>query len=156
MEVVDTATLPDWVMNLPAVNATLNGIATVLLVAAFVAIKNKNIERHRTLMISAFVVSIVFLASYLTYHTVRMEYQGVSATEFQGEGVWSFIYYYIVLTPHIILAAFVPFLAIYTLWMGLKDNRKRHRKIARITLPVWLYTSVTGVLVYLMLYQWFA
>lgn len=138
------------VMMLPAVNATLNGIATLLLVTGFILIKQGNREAHRKVMLAAFATSVLFLISYVTYHSLR----GGMNTPFGGEGAVRTIYY-IILFSHIALAAVVPVLAIITLRRGLAAKYDRHRKIAKITLPVWLYVSVTGVLVYLMLYQWF-
>jgi uncharacterized membrane protein YozB (DUF420 family) len=138
------------VMVLPAVNATLNAIATVLLVIGFIHIRNGRMRAHRTTMIAAFATSVLFLVSYVTYHAIR---QGLS-TPFAGEGIIRPIYYFILVT-HIILAAAVPVLAIITLKRGLAERFVHHRRIARWTLPIWLYVSVTGVIVYFMLYQWY-
>jgi uncharacterized membrane protein YozB (DUF420 family) len=138
------------VMMLPAVNATLNAIAMVLLLIGFYFIKQKNWKAHRAMMISAFAVSTVFLISYLTYHYLR----GGVSTPFGGEGAVRSIYYCILIT-HIALAAVTPVLAIISLNRGLQKRYDRHRRIARWTFPIWLYVSVTGVIVYLMLYQWF-
>ena len=136
------------VMMLPAVNATLNAIATVLLVTGFVFIRKGNWTAHRRMMIAAFCVSVLFLISYVTYHALR----GGMSTPFGGEGIVRPIYY-AVLISHVILAAIVPFLAIISLRRGLAARYDRHRRIARWTLPIWLYVSITGVIVYLMLYQ---
>ena len=138
------------IMVLPMVNAILNSIATILLIVGFRMIRQGRRVEHKRAMIAAFVVSTIFFASYLTYHYVR----GGVTTPFGGEGVILFVYRFILYT-HIVLAAFVPFLAIITLTRGLRDRIASHRKIARWTLPIWLYVSVTGVLVYLMLYVWF-
>lgn len=138
------------VMMLPAVNATLNGIAGALLVYGYVLIRRRRRDRHRAVMITAFVVSCVFLASYLTYHYLR----GGISTPFGGEGIIRTIYY-AMLISHVALAAVVPVLAIITIRRGLSARFDKHRRIARWTLPIWLYVSVTGVLVYFMLYQWF-
>lgn len=138
------------VMMLPAVNATLNGIATMLLVAGFILIKQGNRKAHRAAMLSAFATSVLFLVSYVTYHSLR----GGMNTPFGGQGGIRTLYL-IILFSHIALAAVVPVLAIITLRRGLAAKYDRHRRIARITLPIWLYVSVTGVLVYLMLYQWY-
>lgn len=132
--------------DLPTLNALLNGLATILLTLGFVAIKARRIERHRRLMIAAFAVSSLFLVSYVVYHVQ------VGSVPFTGTGVWRVIYFSI-LVPHVILAAAVPPLALLTLRRGLMRNDAAHRAIARITLPIWLFVSVTGVLVYLMLYQ---
>src|SRR6185312_8150054 len=132
--------------SLPTVNAVLNGIAAILLLIGFVLIKNRKIEAHLRVMISAFVVSTLFLISYLTYHAhAKIIY-------FQGTGTMRTIYLTILAT-HTVLAAAVPVLAIITLSRGLGNRHPQHRKIARWTLPIWLYVSVTGVVVYLMLYH---
>jgi uncharacterized membrane protein YozB (DUF420 family) len=133
------------VTDLPTVNALLNACATVLLTAAYVQIRRGHVETHRRLMLAAFVTSILFLMSYLVYHAE------VGSVPFQGTGLWRTVYFSI-LIPHIVLAAVVPPLAVVTLLRGLKRQDERHRRIARITLPVWLFVSVTGVLVYVMLY----
>jgi uncharacterized membrane protein YozB (DUF420 family) len=138
----------EWVSVLPAVNASLNGIATILLVSAFVAIKRGNRHLHRNLMLSACLVSVLFLISYLVYHN------NSGMTRFLGEGLSRAIYFFILFT-HIPLAAIVVPMAVITLVFGLTERFDRHRRIARWTLPVWLYVSVTGVLVYFFLYHWF-
>jgi uncharacterized membrane protein YozB (DUF420 family) len=138
------------VMMLPALNATLNAIAMVLLLVGFYFIKQKKWKVHRAVMIAAFGVSTIFLISYLTYHYLR----GGVSTPFGGEGVIRPIYFFILIT-HIALAAVTPVLAIISLNRGLRKRFDRHRRIARWTFPIWLYVSVTGVIVYLMLYQWF-
>lgn len=138
------------VMMLPAVNATLNGIAGVLLVVGFLHIRNGRRSAHRRTMIAAFTTSVLFLISYVTYHALR----GGMNTPFGGDGAIRSIYYFI-LVSHVILAAIVPVLAIITLRRGLASRFDRHRRIARWTLPIWLYVSVTGVIVYFMLYQWY-
>lgn len=133
------------VTDLPLLNATLNATAGVLLVIAFVLIKQKRIEAHRRVMLAAFVCSALFLTSYVIYHAQ------VGSKPYPGTGVMRTIYFAI-LIPHVLLAAAVLPLAIITLRRGLKMDKVRHRKIARITLPLWLFVSVTGVVVYLMLY----
>jgi putative membrane protein len=135
--------------RLPAVNATLNGIATCLLVLGWICIRSDRIKWHMTMMVSALIVSTVFLACYLTYH-----FSVTAVTKFTTPGLPKLIYFAI-LIPHIILAfATVP-LVITTLIPAFRRRFDKHRRIARWTLPVWLYVSVTGVLVYLMLYQWY-
>lgn len=134
------------VANLPALNAVLNGTAAVLLVTAYVLIRQGKRDAHRRVMIAAFCVSTLFLISYLTYHFLA------GVVYYQGAGIGRTVYRTI-LTTHTILAAAVPVLAIITLRRGLKGWFSRHRNIARWTLPIWLYVSVTGVVVYLMLYQ---
>ena len=131
---------------LPAVNATLNGIATVLLVSAYVMIRQKRVRVHQSLMLSAFMVSILFLVSYVVYHA------HVGSKPFPHTGLLRTVYFAI-LIPHVLLAITVPPLAIITLSRALKGNFAAHKKIARVTFPIWLYVSVTGVIVYLMLYQ---
>ena len=131
---------------LPHVNATLNGAAALLLVAGFLFIRRQNIAAHRACMIGAFAMSVLFLVSYLTYH-----YQ-VGSVRFQGTGGLRTLYLTILAT-HSLLAAIVPFLALITLWQGLRERFDKHVRIARWTLPIWLYVSVTGVVVYWMLYH---
>lgn len=140
--------------EIPAVNATLNALSTVLLVIGFAMIRKKRISTHRLMMVSAFAVSILFLIGYVLHKWHLFETTGGMNTTFQGEGIWRGVYFAI-LIPHVILAACVPFLAGITLFRGAKMQVEKHRKIARITLPIWLFVSVTGVLVYFMLYQWF-
>jgi putative membrane protein len=136
----------DSISYLPHLNACLNGTSAVLLCAGYSFIRSGRIAAHRACQVSALVVSTLFLASYLTYHF----YHGT--TRFQGTGVARPIYFTI-LTSHTILAiAIVPLIAI-TFYRALRLDFARHRRIARITLPLWLYVSITGVIVYLMLYQ---
>ncbi|MEM1244998.1 MAG: DUF420 domain-containing protein [Acidobacteriota bacterium] len=139
------------VHDLPTLNATLNGIATVFLVTGFVLVRGGRIEAHRRAMLGAFACSILFLTSYLVYHSQ------VGSVRFQSTGTIRTVYLSILLT-HVVLAALVPFLAVITLWRGLKNDGDpakiaRHRKIARWTFPIWLYVSITGVVVYWMLYH---
>lgn len=137
---------------LPRVNATLNGVAGVLLLCGLYLIKRRNIEAHRKVMIGAFVMSSLFLVSYVTYHTLRQQAEGIGHTKWVIDG-WMRPTYYTILLTHIVLAAFVPFLAIRTLWLGSKRQDARHRRLARWTWPIWMYVSVTGVIVYAMLYE---
>ena len=134
------------VHDLPAVNATLNATAAVLLVRGYILIRSKRVQQHRLTMISAFAVSILFLICYLIYHAQ------VGSVPYQKTGVLRTIYLSILLS-HVVLAATVPFLASITLYRGWKGNYAKHRRIARWTSPIWLYVSVTGVIVYLMLYR---
>ncbi len=143
------------VYDLPHVNAALNGLSTVLLGTGFVFIRRRNMRAHATCMVSAFLTSVLFLASYLTYHTARQMKEGVGHTKFAGEGMAAGIYY-VLLISHIVLAAAVPVLAILTLRLAIKRDFLRHRRLARWTWPIWMYVSVTGVLVYFMLYHWYA
>ena len=132
--------------DLPHVNAAINGVAAVLLVLGYILIRQKKISAHRVCMVGAFALSILFLASYLTYH-----YQ-VGSVRFQGTGPVRTVYLGVLLT-HTVLAAVVPFLALITLWRALRERFEKHVAIARWTLPIWLYVSVTGVVVYWMLYH---
>jgi uncharacterized membrane protein YozB (DUF420 family) len=134
------------VRDLPALNAILNATAAVLLVWGYTLIRRRRIEMHRRVMLTAFAVSVAFLISYLTYH-----FQ-VGSVRFQKTGTIRTVYLSILLT-HTVLAAAVPFLAILTLrraWIG---SYAKHKAIARWTLPIWLYVSITGVVVYWMLYR---
>ena len=132
--------------DLPALNATLNGAAAALLVLAFVLIKQGKRDAHKRVMLAAFAVSCLFLISYLIYHAQ------VGSVRYQHTGTLRAIYFSILIT-HTTLAALVPFLAVITLRRGLASRFVRHKAIARWTLPIWLYVSVTGVVVYLMLYR---
>lgn len=138
--------MSELIPHLPAVNATLNAIAGTFLVIAWFLIKQRRIEAHRRMMLAAFATSALFLISYVTYHA------NAGSRPYHGTG-WLRTLYFSILIPHIILAAAVVPLAIVTLRRGLIRDDARHRRIARITLPIWLFVSVTGVLVYLMLYQ---
>lgn len=133
-------------MHLPTLNAILNATAATLLVIGYVLIRRGNRERHKQVMLTALGCSAAFLISYLYYH-----YQ-VGSVHFEGEGTVRTVYLSILLT-HTVLAAAVPPLAIVTVVLGLRGRYERHRKIARVTLPIWLYVSVTGVVVYWMLYR---
>ncbi len=132
--------------DLPALNASLNALAGVFLVAGFAFIRQRKIGAHRLSMLAAFGCSIAFLVSYLYYHSQ------VGSVRFQGAGGIRTLYF-TVLISHTILAALVPFLAAVTLFRALKERFARHRAIARWTLPIWLYVSVTGVVIYWMLYH---
>jgi putative membrane protein len=134
------------VHDLPAVNATLNAIAGVLLVVAYVFIRQRRIDAHRRTMLAAFTTSSLFLICYVIYHAQ------VGSVRFTRQGFVRPLYF-TVLISHVTLAAAVLPLAIITLSRGLKARFDRHRAIARWTLPIWLYVSITGVLVYVLLYQ---
>ncbi len=134
-------------VSLPAVNATLNATSAVFLLAGYFFIRRRNITAHRISMVSAFISSTAFLACYLYYHfVVRL------TVPFQGQG-WLRVFYYGMLVSHIVLAAAILPLALITLGRALRGRFDRHRAIARWTLPIWLYVSVTGVLIYWMLYH---
>jgi putative membrane protein len=130
---------------LPALNATLNGTSAVLLTIGFLAIRRRRVRLHRACMVAAFVTSIVFLASYITYHLQA------GTTRFAGAG-WVRPVYFTILGTHTFLAALIPPLAIVTLTLALRARFVRHARLARWTLPAWLYVSVTGVVIYAMLY----
>ncbi|MGH8016680.1 MAG: DUF420 domain-containing protein [Opitutaceae bacterium] len=138
------------VNDIPALNATLNATATVLITTGFIAIRMKKIAIHRTCMSSALVVSCVFLIGYV-WHKILV--RGVH-TPFGGEGFIRTVYYVMLIT-HIILAMVIVPLVLRTFTLALKRDFERHRKWARWTFPIWLYVSVTGVLVYLFLYHWY-
>lgn len=138
--------------SLPHINASLNALATVLLVAGYVQIKRRHEAAHKWTMLACFGVSVLFLACYVTYH---LNIPGGSK-RFSGYPPSAVRYgYYGLLLSHVLLAAAVPFLAVATIWLGLADRRSAHRKLAWWTFPIWLYVSITGVMVYLLLYQIF-
>jgi uncharacterized membrane protein YozB (DUF420 family) len=134
--------------DLPAVNAVLNGVATVLLTCGFVFIKRGRMIAHRNCMISAFVVSCVFLVTYVTH---KILVKGVH-TPFGGEGIIRPVYYAMLLS-HVVLAMAIVPLALVTMSRALRARFDQHKRIARWTWPVWMYVSVTGVMIYLLLYQ---
>ena len=134
--------------ELPALNAGLNGLATVLLTAGYVFIRRRNVTAHKVCMASAVCVSAAFLASYVTYHWLH------GSTRFTHPGVVRYVYLAILLTHVVLAAAIVPLVAI-TVHRALCGEFDRHRRIARWTWPIWMYVSVTGVLIYFALYHWF-
>lgn len=136
----------DFISYLPHINACLNGTSAVLLFSGYSFIRSGNVAAHRTCQVSALAVSILFLVSYLTYHYNH------GSTRFQGTGLARPIYF-TVLTSHTILAMVIVPLVALTFYRAFRQDFTRHRRIARITLPLWLYVSITGVIVYLMLYQ---
>jgi uncharacterized membrane protein YozB (DUF420 family) len=131
---------------LPTVNATLNALATVLLVAGYAQIRRRRETAHRNLMLTAFGVSVLFLICYVVYHAI------IGSKPFEHGGPIRPVYYTILLT-HVVLAAAVPVLAGVTIYLGLRDRRAAHRRLAKWTFPIWLYVSVTGVVIYGMLYH---
>jgi len=135
--------------DLPSVNAFLNGLSAVLLVAGYRAIRRRRVALHQTCMLTALGVSVLFLVSYLYYH---FQVKGGQPTRFLGEG-WVRPVYLTILLTHTVLAAVAAPLALVTAYLGLRGRLKRHVRIARWTLPIWLYVSVTGVVVYWMLYR---
>ncbi|UCE02801.1 MAG: DUF420 domain-containing protein [Candidatus Latescibacterota bacterium] len=132
--------------DLPSVNAGLNSTCALLLIAGFICIKRQNATAHRRCMKAAVATSCLFLVSYLTYHFK------VGSTSFTGEG-WIRPVYFTILFSHTILAAVIVPLVIITLWRALRSNFSRHRRIARWTLPLWFYVSLTGVVIYVLLYH---
>lgn len=130
---------------LPSLNAALNSASAVLLTSGYLFIRSKKVTAHKLCMLSAFTTSTLFLISYLTYH-----YQ-VGSVPFKGQG-WIRAVYFTVLISHTLLAATIVPLVLITLTRALKGNFERHKRIARWTLPLWLYVSITGVIVYWMLY----
>ena len=129
---------------LPRVNATLNSITTILLVYGYILIRQRKRQLHKNVMLTSFGTSAAFLVSYVIYHWFKS-----GPKEYLGD--YSELYFFILIT-HIVLAAIIIPLALITLYRGWSENLSKHRKIAKITLPIWLYVSVTGVVIYLMLY----
>ena len=134
--------------DLPALNATLNAVAFVLLICGFLMIRRGRVIAHKRFMLVAFGVSILFLISYVTYRIFGQE------KRFAGSG-WIRPVYFFILITHVTLAATVPFLAGYTLYLGLRARFERHRRLARVTFPIWVYVSITGVIIYLLLFRMF-
>jgi len=133
--------------QLPKINAALNATATVLLLVGRWLIRRGDLVRHRIVMMTAFAVSSLFLLSYVS-HKVSRNFEN---TTFNAEG-WAKTAYLVLLASHVLLAMTIPFIAIALIRYGLKDDRRRHRRLARIGWPLWIYVSVTGVVIYLLLY----
>jgi len=136
--------IPEWAKSLPLLNALINGTCSMLLVSSLMAIKRKNIHLHKKLNITTFVLSSLFLVSYIIFHSFGVE------TKFPVDNPIRPIYLFILLT-HIILAAIVLPLVLVSFYFGLTGKIDRHRKVSKFTFPVWLYVTVTGVVVYLMI-----
>lgn len=132
-----------WLADL---NATLNATSFVLICAGLIAIKSKRERLHKRLMLTATGVSAAFLVSYVVYHL------NADSVKYTGQGLWRPVYFTILIS-HVLLAVAVVPLVILTIRAGLQDRRPRHRRLARITAPIWLYVSITGVIVYVMLYR---
>lgn len=132
--------------DLPTLNAALNSLSAILLVTGFRLVKQRRFEAHKKVMLAAFTTSVLFLASYLVYH------YNVGSVKFQKTGAIRAVYFSILLSHTILAAAAAPMAAV-TLYRAWTNQLEKHRKLARITLPVWLYVSVTGVAVYVMLYR---
>ena len=129
---------------LPPIYATINGLTAVLLIMAFIAIKNKNIVLHQNLMTTAIWCSVVFLVMYVAYHMTS------DSTKFGGEGFIKYVYFFILITHILLSIVIIPFVLI-TYVRAITNNIERHKKIAKITFPMWLYVAVTGVIVYIMI-----
>lgn len=129
---------------LPPIYATINGLTAIILIIAFFAIKNKNIVLHENLMTTAIWCSALFLVMYVAYHMTS------DSTKFGGEGFIKYVYYFILLTHIVLSIAVIPFVLI-TYVRAITNNFEKHKKIARITFPLWLYVAVTGVIVYIMI-----
>jgi uncharacterized membrane protein YozB (DUF420 family) len=140
---------------LPSINATLNGLATILLALGYKAIRRKDVELHKRCMISAVAVSVLFLACYLTYHFLKHQATGQGHTPFGGTGIIRPIYFALLIS-HVILAAVNLPMILITLYRAYKGQFEKHRRIARWAWPIWMYVSVTGVIVYFMLYHLFS
>ncbi|MCS6808988.1 MAG: DUF420 domain-containing protein [Bacteroidota bacterium] len=136
------------VSYLPSFHAFLNGSCTLLLIAGYIAIRRKQYRLHKILMITCFLLSSIFLVSYVIYHSQA------PATSFGGQGIIRPIYYFILIT-HIVLAAVILPLALFTISRSWRGEFAKHKRIARYTLPLWLYVTVTGVLVYIMLIPYY-
>ena len=132
--------------NLPTLNASINAVCAILITTGFIMIKKRRVEAHKACMITACVMSVIFLASYITYHSLG------GFTHYPGQGVVRTVYFSILIS-HTILAAINLPLVIVTVFFALSGRIARHRKLAMWTFPVWLYISVTGVIIYLMLYH---
>jgi uncharacterized membrane protein YozB (DUF420 family) len=142
----------DALQIFPHVNAALNALSSVFLVSGFIMIMRLQIAKHRWCMLAASCVSALFLVSYVSYHTLRTYYFGLGPTRFTGEGIIRPVYFTI-LTSHTFLAVAVFPFVLLTLYRGLKGRYDAHKRVARLVFPVWLYVSVTGVIVYVLLYQ---
>ncbi len=134
------------ITDLPALNASLNAVSALFLILGYFFIRTKQVNRHRAAMLAAFSTSILFLISYLVYH------YHVGSKPFPGQG-WIRSVYFMILISHVVLAATIAPLALATLNLAWKERFQTHRRLARWTLPLWLYVSLTGIVVYLMLYQ---
>lgn len=134
---------------LPPIYATINGLTAVILVVAFIAIKKKNIVLHENLMTTAVWCSAAFLIMYVAYHMTS------DSTPFGGEGTIKYVYYFILLTHILLSIIIIPFVLI-TYVRGITNNIEKHKKIAKITFPMWLYVAVTGVIVYIMISPYYA
>lgn len=145
----DHDVLPGWVQFLPTLNALINGTCAVLLIISFYYIKRKNIKVHKRLNVTAFFLSCLFMISYLIFHSTGHE------TRFGGTGSIRYVYFFILIT-HIILAAIVLPLILFSFYRGMKMQVEKHRKLVRWSFPIWLYVTISGVLVYLMISPYYS
>lgn len=141
--------LPKWVQFLPTLNASINATCTVLLLTSYYYIRRKNIRMHKILNITTLILSSLFLISYLIFHSAGME------TKYGGQGTIRYVYFFILIT-HIILAAVVLPLVLLSFYRGMKMQVEKHRKLVRWTFPIWLYVTVSGVIVYLMISPYYS
>lgn len=141
--------IPSWVFFLPKLNAMINGTCSVLLLISLYQIKRRNIQAHKILNITTFILSSLFLVSYIIFHATGIR------TSYGGEGAIKAFYYFILIT-HIILAAVVLPLVLLSFYSGLRMNVARHRKLVRWSYPIWLYVTITGVIVYIMISPYYA
>ena len=145
----DKSVIPGWVFSLPGLNAVINGTCTVLLLISLYFIKKKNIQAHKNLNILTFILSSLFLVSYIIFHSTGIK------TTYGGEGILRILYYFILIT-HIILAAIVLPLVLLSFHKGLQMQVEKHRKLVRWSYPIWLYVTSTGVIVYLMISPYYS
>jgi putative membrane protein len=145
----DKSEIPAWVFSLPGLNAVINGTCTVLLLISLYFIKKKNIQAHKNLNILTFILSSLFLVSYIIFHSTGIK------TTYGGEGFLRILYYFILIT-HIILAAIVLPLVLLSFHKGLQMQVEKHRKLVRWSYPIWLYVTCTGVIVYLMISPYYS
>lgn len=136
--------IPEWAKQLPLLNATINGTCSVLLVTSLVCIKNKQVQWHKRLNITTFVLSSLFLVSYIIFHSFGVE------TKFPADNPVR-PFYLVILLTHILLAAIVLPLVLVSFYFGLTGKIEKHRKVSKFTFPIWLYVTVTGVVVYMMI-----
>lgn len=136
--------IPDWVFFLPKLNAIINGTCTLLLLTSLYYIKRRDIQTHKKLNIATFILSALFLVSYIIYHSTGNE------AKFGGQGFIRPVYFFILIT-HIILAAVVLPLVLFSFYRGMKMQVEKHKKLVRWSFPIWLYVTITGVIVYLMM-----
>lgn len=141
--------LPKWVQFLPTLNALINGTCTILLLVSYYFIRRKNIQMHKRLNITTFILSCFFMISYLIFHSAGME------TKFGGQGPIRYVYFFILIT-HIILAAIVLPLVLLSFYRGMMLQVEKHKKLVRWSFPIWLYVTISGVLVYLMISPYYS